>query len=164
MLQERWFWFQGPAWQWKRENFRRFRIGGIICWWFVPDARIIANGWIKYRAFPKIRRPKPYQLTADLTLECSDESMFHPLSHTAWKNPFCCAETASNSALNCRRVVVFHRLWANAEPISNRAFSCSNFYTKWWIHCLLIYLRCHLSHAISFTIGENHFVDFFYVF
>ena len=27
-----WFWCRGPAWQWKRENFRRFRTGGITCW------------------------------------------------------------------------------------------------------------------------------------
>ena len=71
------------------------------------------------------------QLTADLTLECSDGSMYHPLSHTAWKNLFYCAETARNSSLNRRRVVVFDRLCANAVRISNRAFSCSNVHAKW---------------------------------
>ena len=60
------------------------------------------------------------------------------LSHTTWKYPFYCAETAPNSALNRRRVVIFYRLWVNAVPISNRAFSCLNVHTKWWIHYLLI--------------------------
>ena len=87
------------------------------------------------------------QMTADLTLECSDGSMFHPWSHTAWKNPFYCAETVPSSVLNCRRVAVFDRLWANAVTISNRAFSCSNVQAKWLIDCLLLSSRCQLSHA-----------------
>ena len=135
----------------------------IRYWWFFHSQ---GNGWIKYRPHPKIRRPKSFQLTfaflvalngfhpllstqmtVDLTLECSDGSMFHLLSHTAWKNPFYCAETDLNSALNRRRVVVLDRLWANAVPISNRAFSCSNAHAKWRIHCLLISSRCQLSHT-----------------
>ena len=118
----------------------------IHYWWsFLSQG----NRWIKYRARPKIRRSKLYQLTfaflvaldvfhplvsihltADLTPECSDETIFYPLPHTAWKNPFYCAETVSNSALSRQRVVVFERLWANAVPISNRAFSCSNVHAK----------------------------------
>ena len=130
-----------------------------------------------YCAHPKIRIPKPYQLTftflvaldgfdpllpihltADLTLECSDGSMFHTLSHTAWKTPFNCAETAPNS------VVVFDRLWANAIPISNRAFSCSNVHVKRWIHCLLKYLRCQLSHATSIYNRPKPFCGIFLCF
>lgn len=48
------------------------------------------------------------QLIADLTLERSDGSMFHPLSHIAWKNYLYCIGTARNSALNRRwRVCCF---------------------------------------------------------
>ena len=143
----------------------------IRYWWFFLSR---GNRWIEYRAHPKIRRPKLYQLTfaslialdgfrpllstqltADLTLECSDGSIFHPSPHIAWKNPYYCAETAPNSTLNLnrRRVVVFDQLWAYVVHISNRAFSCSNLHAKWWIHCLLISLRCQLSHATPITIG-----------
>ena len=127
----------------------------IRFWWFFLSQ---GNRWIKYRAHPKIWRPKPYQLklaflvaldgfhpllstqlTADLTLKCNNGSMFHSMSHTVWKYPFYCTETAPKSALNRRRVVVYDRLWANAPPISNRAFSCSNAHAKWWIHCFLIH-------------------------
>ena len=41
MLQARRFWCQGPAWQWKRENFQRFRIWGITCWRLVQNVRRI---------------------------------------------------------------------------------------------------------------------------
>ena len=113
----------------------------ISYWWFFLSQ---GNRWIKYRVHPIIRRPKPYQLTfaflvtlydfqpllsnqltGDLILEFSDRSMFYPVPHTAWK--------ASNSALNRRRVVVleFRSTWANAVPISNRAFSCLNVHAKW---------------------------------
>ena len=34
---------RGLAWWWKKENFRRFRIGGITCWRVVPNARIIGR-------------------------------------------------------------------------------------------------------------------------
>ena len=68
--------------------------------------------------------------SGNATLECSDGSMFHPLSYVAWKNPFCCAETARNSPLNRRRIVVFDRLWAKAVPITNRTFSCSKCSSK----------------------------------
>ena len=42
-LQERWFRCRGSAWRWKRENFRRFRIGGITCWRLVRNARRIGR-------------------------------------------------------------------------------------------------------------------------
>ena len=58
------------------------------------------------------------------------------------KKPFYCAEAALNSALNRRSVVVFDRLWANAAPISNRAFSCSNFHAKWWYDAILLVYEC----------------------
>ena len=78
----------------------------IRYWWFFLSR---GNRWIKYRENSKIWRPKPHQLTfaflvtwdgfhfhpplstqltANLTLECSDGSMFHPLSYTAWKKCF----------------------------------------------------------------------------
>ena len=84
---------------------------------------------------PKIRSPKTYQLifafffgldgfpplvstqlTADLTLECSDGSMLHPLSYTTWRNPFHCAKTVPSSALNRRRVVVVSSLRGAVIP------------------------------------------------
>ena len=102
------------------------------------------------------------QLTADLTLECSDGSMLHLLSHTTWKNTFYCAGTVPNSALHRRRDVLFDQLWANAVSISNRAFLCSNIYAKWWIHYLLISFRALTQ--LQFTIGKNHLVDFLNVF
>ena len=76
-------------------------------------------------------------LTADLTPEWSGKSMFHPLSHIYAKT-FCSAETVANNALNCRCVVIFDRLWANAVPTLNTAFSLTNDHAKWWIHCFLI--------------------------
>ena len=149
-------------------------------WWFFLSQ---GNRSTKYRAHPKIRRPIPYQLTfaflvalhgfhpllstqltADLTLKCSDGSMFHPLSHTAWKNPFYCANKALNSALSGRHVVVFDRLWANKVPISNRAFSYSNVYAKWLIHCLLITLKCQLSCETSIHDHPKPFCGLLYVF
>ena len=76
-------------------------------------------------------------------------SMFHPLSHIYAKTPFCCVETVANNALNCLHVVVFDRLWANAAPTLNTAFSLINVYAKWWIHCLLISSTPLLSLANS---------------
>ena len=69
-LQERWIGCEGSAWRWKRENFRRFRIGGITCWRLVPNARridrIIGNdsweamgmiqaqcNWVPYKLKPR---------------------------------------------------------------------------------------------------------------
>ena len=80
------------------------------------------------------------------------------------KFPFYCAETAPNRALNRRCVVDFDRLWGNALPISNRAFSCSNVHAKWWMHCLLISPRCQLSHATSIYYQPKPFCGFFYIF
>ena len=107
----------------------------IRYWWFsLPEG----NRWTKYFAYLKIQRPKPcllifaslialdgfhlllsIQLTADLTLKWSGESIFHPLSHIYAKSPFCCVETIANNALNRRRVVAFDRLWANAAQLSH---------------------------------------------
>ena len=117
----------------------------------------------------KIHRPKPCllmfaslvaldgyhmllstQLTADLTLEWSDGSMFHLLSHIYAKTPFCCIETVANNALNGRRYVVFDRLWTNIAPTLNTGFSLTNVHTKWRIHCLLISSSTPLlSHTTS---------------
>ena len=122
----------------------------------------------KYLVHPKIWRPKACllmfaslvtldgfhlllstQLTADLTPEWRGESMFNPLSHIYAKIPFCCVETVANNALNCRCVVVFNRLWANAAPTFNTAFLLTNGHAKWWIHFLLISSASLLSHATS---------------
>ena len=89
------------------------------------------------------------QLTADLTLEWSGGSMFHPLSHIFERTPFCCVETVANNALNRRCVVVFDRLWANAAPTLNTAFSLTNVHAEWWLHYLLISSTPLLSHVTS---------------
>ena len=62
------------------------------------------------------------------------------------------------------KIVVSDRLWANMVPISNRAFSCSNVHAKWWIHCLLISLRCHLSYATSMYDRPKPFCGLFLCF
>ena len=117
---------------------------------------------------PKIQRPKPCllmfvslvtfdgfhlllstQLTTELTPEWSGGSMFHLLSQIYEKNPFCCVETVANNALNHHCVVVFDQLWVNTVPTSDIAFSLTNIYAKWWIHCLLISSPPLLSHATS---------------
>ena len=89
------------------------------------------------------------QLTADLTLEWSGRSMFHPLSHIYTKTPFCCSETVANNSLNCQRVIIFDWLWANVSPSLNTAFSLTNVHVKWWIHCFLISSTPLLSYATS---------------
>ena len=81
-----------------------------------------------------------------------------------WKNAFYCAKTAPNSALNRRSVVIFDRLWANAATISNRAFSCSNFYAKCWIHYFMISSRWQLSHATSIYGRPKSFFGLFLYF
>ena len=88
------------------------------------------------------------QLTADLTPEWSDGSMFYPLSHIYAKTPFCCIETVTNNALN-RRHVVFDQLWANTTPTLNTSFSLTNVHAKWRLHCLLISWTPLLSYATS---------------
>ena len=50
------------------------------------------------------------QLTAALTPECSDGSMFHPLSPIYSKSPFCRVETVANNALNCQHIIAFDQL------------------------------------------------------
>ena len=64
------------------------------------------------------------------------------------KNSFLGAETVTNKALN-RQHVVFDRLWANAAPTLNTAFSLTNVHAKWWIYCLLIASTPLLSLANS---------------
>ena len=117
---------------------------------------------------PKIQKPNPFllmfaslvalhsfhlllstKLTANLTPEWSDGSMFHPLSHIYAKAPFCCIETVANNALNHWCIVVFDRLWANTTPTLNTAFSLTNVHAKWWIHYLLISSTPLLSHTTS---------------
>ena len=88
-------------------------------------------------------------LTANLTLEWSEGSMFHPLSYIYTKTPFCCVKTAANNALNCQCIVVFDQLWANTTPTLNTAFSLTNVHAKWWIYCLLISSTLLLYHATS---------------
>ena len=85
----------------------------ICYWWFFFSQ---GNWWTKYFVHPKVWRPKPCllmfaslvalngfhlllstQLTADLTLEWSGGSIFHPLSHIYAKTPFCCVETVANN-------------------------------------------------------------------
>ena len=125
----------------------------ICYWWFLLSQ---GNWWTKYLAHSKIWRPKPclvtldsfYLLTADLTLEWSGGSRFHPLSHIHAKTPFSCIETVANT-LNHRCIVVFDQLWANVTPTLNTAFPSTNVHAKWWIHCLLISSTPLLSHATS---------------
>ena len=62
---------------------------------------------------------------------------------------FFCFEIVANNALNCWRIVVFDRPWANFAPTLNTAFSSTNVHAKWWIHCLLISSTPLLSHATS---------------
>ena len=89
------------------------------------------------------------QLTADLTLEWSGGSMLHPLSHMYTKTLFCCIETVVNNALNHWRMVIFDRLWENAAPTLNTAFSLKNVHAKWWMSCLLISSAPLLFHTTS---------------
>ena len=50
------------------------------------------------------------------------------------KNSFSFSWNSCKHALNRRRFVVFDRLWANAAPTLNAAFSLTNLLAKWWIH------------------------------
>ena len=61
---------------------------------------------------------------------------------------FCCVERVANNVLNHQHVV-FDRLWANATPTLNTAFSLTNVHAKWWIHCLLISSTPLLTHTTS---------------
>ena len=92
----------------------------IRYWWFFFSE---GNRGTKHLAHPKIRSRKPcllmfasfvaldgfYQLlsiqhTADLTLEWTGGSMFHPLSHIYTKTPFCYVESwkqRSESSMRC---------------------------------------------------------------
>ena len=188
-----WLWYSALSW-WKSTFFfficgRFFAISSSntpimlynICYWWLFFSQ--GNWWTKYLVHPKIWRPKPCllmfaslvalngfclllstKLTADLTPEWIGGSIFYPLSHIYTKTPFCCVETVANNTLNCQHIVVFDQLWANMIPTFNRAFSLTNVFAKWWIHCLLIFSSSLLSHATQFMIGQNEFVEFFGVF
>ena len=149
----------------------------IRYWWFFLFQ---GNQWTKHLVHPKIQKPKPCllmfaslvaldsfhlllstQLMADLTLDWSGRSMFHPLSHIYAKTPFCSIERVANYALNHWHIVFW--LWANAAPTMNTAFSLTNVHAKWWIHHLLISLTPLQSHATlrcKFTISQNKYVEF----
>ena len=134
----------------------------IRYWWFFLSQ---GNRWTKYFVHPKILRPKPClqmfaslvilddfhlllltQLTADLTPEWSGRSMFHLLFYIYAKTHFCCVETVANNALIRLRFVVLDRLWTNAAPTSNTAFSLTNVHAK---SHLLISSSSLLSHATT---------------
>ena len=74
------------------------------------------------------------QLTADLTLEWRGGCL--SIVTYLRKNSFCCVQTVD-------------RLWVNAAPNLNTAFSLTNAHAKWWIHCLLISSIPLLSYATS---------------
>ena len=152
-------------WGWFLPSNAPIMPDNIYYWWFFLSQ---GNRWTKYLVHPKIWGPKPClqmfaslvildgfhlllstQLTVDLTPEESGGSMFHPLSHIYAKSPFCCVKTVANNALNCRCVVVFDWLWANAGRILNTAFSLTNVHAKWWILYLLISSTPLLSHVTS---------------
>ena len=76
------------------------------------------------------------------------------------KSPFCCIKTVANNALNRWCVVVFDRLWANAAPILNTAFSSKNVNAKWWIHCLLISPTPLLSHVFNLRSAKRSLCSF----
>ena len=135
--------FVAIFWQFLPSN-ALIKLYNICYWWFFLSQY---NWWTKYLACPKIQRPKPSllmfaslvaldgfhlllstQLTADLTLEWSGGSMFHPLSHIYAKTPFCCIETVANYALNRRCVIVFDQLWANTPPTSTSCISTELLY------------------------------------
>ena len=90
------FFFCGRFWQFLPSN-ASIMLYNICYWWFFLSQ---GNQWTKYLAHSKIRKPKACllmfaslvtldgfhlllstQLTADLTLEWSGGSMFHPLLH-----------------------------------------------------------------------------------
>ena len=117
---------------------------------------------------PKIQRPKPCplmlaslatldgfylllstQLTANLTPKWSGGSMFHPLSYSYAKTPFCSIETYVNNSLNRRCIVILSQLLTNTAPTLNTAVLLTNVHAKWWIYCLLISSTPLLSHITS---------------
>ena len=102
-------------------------------------------------------------LTANLTPEWSDGSMFHPLSYIYTKTHFCCIETVANNTLNCRDVV-YDWLWAKAQLTLNTAFSLTNIHVKLWTHSLLISSTPLLSHAISIYDRPKHVCRVFWCF
>ena len=90
-------------------------------------------------------------LSADCRFDSGLKSWIHVTSTVPYlrKNSFCCVKTVASNALNRWRIVVFDRLWANAAPTLNTAFSMTNVYSKWQIHCLLISSIPLLTHATS---------------
>ena len=103
--------FLDDFWQFIASN-ASIMLLNICYWWFFLSQ---GNWWTKYLAHPKtlsadvcvfdhFERLSP--AAADLTLELSSRSMFHPLSHIYAKTVFCCIETVVNNALNRQHVVV----------------------------------------------------------
>ena len=130
------------------------------------------NQWTKYIAHPKIQRPNPCllmfasvdgfhlllstQLTDDLTLEWSRESMFHPLSHIYAKTPFCCIKTIANNTLNHWHIV-FDWL-SKHDTYFQHSFLIDKCSCK-MVNTLLCYPT-----QLQFTTGQNEFVEFFWCF
>ena len=85
--------------------------------------------------------------SADCRFDPGVKWWIHVYTHIYTKAPFCCVETVTNNALNRRHV--FDRLWANAAPTMNTAFSLTNVHAKWWIHHLLKPLTPLLSYTTS---------------
>ena len=134
-------------------------------------------------AHPKIRRPKPClliftslvafndfhllpftQLTADLTLEWSGGSMFHPLSHIYAKTPFVALKQLQTTLwivdallflFDCKQT--WHPIWTQLSHW--QTFMQNDEYTAFWYLQLLCYLT-----QLQFTIGQNECMECFGVF
>ena len=166
-------------WQFLSSNALIMLYNICYCWFFLSQGK----WWTKYLVHPKIRRPKPCQLlfaslvaldgfhlllftqlTADLTPKWSGASIFHPLSHTYTKTLFCCVETIANNALNHRLVVVLDRLWANETHLLWIGFSLTNVHANFeYTAFRYLQILCYLQ-QLQFKIGQNEFVEFFFVF
>ena len=102
-------------------------------------------------------------LTVDLTLKCSNRSMFYPLSQLHEKSfslRWNSSKQLSDSSTHC----CFWLTMRNCVTILNRAFSCSNVYAKWWKHCLLISLTYQLSHVTLIYDRPKQFCGLFFTF
>ena len=146
----------------------------IRYWWFFLSQ---GNRWIKYRAHPKIRRPKPYQLIfvclvalnsfhpvlstqiiADLFLECSDGSMFYPC-HIPYKKFLFIA--LKNSYLNHRCVVFINQEIVDFTygQVNMFAWINSNFFyvlllRLWTKHSVLKLLRISILRYLLIEIEK----------
>ena len=118
-------------------------IYNICYWWFFLSQW---NRWTKYLCIPKYWGENLTCWCLGLWLLWTDLTCCCPLS---WQPIWFHIETVTSNALNRRRIVVFDRLWENAAPTLNTAFSLTNFHAKCWIYCLLIYSTSLLSPATS---------------